>query len=143
MNNIRFCRLKNFSDALDSVLGERPMWKPEHRIAADRGGLRYPSDLTDAEWMLVEPLIPPAKRGGRYGPAVSGRPYRGTCPRRARCTTIWNCGTGTARWSASIIRSTLRYASRKGVTRAPRWRSSTHRPPKALKKGVLARSFGL
>src|SRR5215471_3894270 len=41
------------------------MWKPEHRIAADRGGLRYPSDLTDAEWMLVESLIPPAKHGGR------------------------------------------------------------------------------
>ena len=41
------------------------MWKPEHRIAADRGGLRYPSDLTDAEWVLVEPLIPPAKHGGR------------------------------------------------------------------------------
>ena len=25
----------------------------------------YPSDLTDAEWALVEPAIPPAKRGGR------------------------------------------------------------------------------
>ena len=41
------------------------MWTPEHRRAADRRGLRYPSDLTDAEWALVEPLIPPAKRGGR------------------------------------------------------------------------------
>ena len=42
------------------------MWKPAHRrAAADRGGLRYPSDLTDAEWALVEPAIPPAKRGGR------------------------------------------------------------------------------
>jgi transposase len=41
------------------------MWKPEHRVAADRSGLRYPSDLTDAEWVLVEPLIPPARRGGR------------------------------------------------------------------------------
>ncbi len=41
------------------------MWKPEHRTAADRRGLRYPSDLTDAEWALVAPLIPPAKRGGR------------------------------------------------------------------------------
>jgi transposase len=28
-------------------------------------GLRYPSDLTDAEWALVAPLIRPAKRGGR------------------------------------------------------------------------------
>src|SRR3984885_5018664 len=41
------------------------MWKPEHRRAADRTGLRYPSDLSDAEWLIVEPMIPPAKRGGR------------------------------------------------------------------------------
>lgn len=41
------------------------MWKAEHRLAANRRGLRYPSDLTDAEWALVEPMIPPAKRGGR------------------------------------------------------------------------------
>ena len=41
------------------------MWKPEHRRAANRAGLRYPSDLTDAEWALVAPLIPPAKHGGR------------------------------------------------------------------------------
>jgi len=27
--------------------------------------LRYPSDLTDEEWSHIEPLIPPAKRGGR------------------------------------------------------------------------------
>src|SRR3989442_5866939 len=41
------------------------MWKPEHRRAADRHGLRYPSDLSDREWALIEPAIPPAKRGGR------------------------------------------------------------------------------
>ena len=41
------------------------MWKPEHRLAADRRGLRYPSDVNDAEWALVAPLIPPARRGGR------------------------------------------------------------------------------
>ncbi len=40
-------------------------WTVEHRLAADRRGLRYPSDLTDAEWALVKPLIGPAKRGGR------------------------------------------------------------------------------
>ena len=27
--------------------------------------MRYPSDLSDAEWALVGPLIPPARRGGR------------------------------------------------------------------------------
>ena len=41
------------------------MWKTEHRVVADRRGLRYPSDLTDAEWALIVPFIPPAKRGGR------------------------------------------------------------------------------
>jgi transposase len=41
------------------------MWTSEQRQAHERHGLRYPSDLTDAEWALVEPLIPPAKRGGR------------------------------------------------------------------------------
>src|SRR5436190_9620064 len=41
------------------------MWKPEHRLAADRSCLRYPSDLTDAEWAIVAPMIPPARRGGR------------------------------------------------------------------------------
>jgi hypothetical protein len=33
------------------------VWTAEHRRAADRRGLRYPSDLTDAEWALVAPLI--------------------------------------------------------------------------------------
>ncbi len=37
------------------------MSKPEHRRAAERRGLRYPSDVTDGEWALVEPMIPPAK----------------------------------------------------------------------------------
>jgi transposase len=41
------------------------MWKPEHRLAAECSGLRYPSDLSDAEWALIEAQIPPAKRGGR------------------------------------------------------------------------------
>lgn len=41
------------------------MWSVDHRRTADRKGLRYPSDLTDAEWALVGPLIPPAKHGGR------------------------------------------------------------------------------
>ena len=41
------------------------MWTPEHRRTADRRGLRYPSDLTDAEWTVVAPMIPPAKHGGR------------------------------------------------------------------------------
>jgi transposase len=40
------------------------MWTTENRPKYDRSGLRYPSDLTDAEWLLIGPLIPGAKRGG-------------------------------------------------------------------------------
>jgi transposase len=39
------------------------MWKSEHRHAADRSSLRYPSDLSDAEWAIVEPMIPPTDVG--------------------------------------------------------------------------------
>jgi len=40
------------------------MWRNENRARYDRSGLRYPSDLTDAEWAVISGLIPPAKRGG-------------------------------------------------------------------------------
>ena len=41
------------------------MWTSENRPKYNRDKLRYPSDLTDDEWSHIEPLIPPAKRGGR------------------------------------------------------------------------------
>jgi transposase len=40
------------------------MWTSENRARYDRSQLRYPSDLTDAEWAHVAPVIPPARRGG-------------------------------------------------------------------------------
>ena len=40
------------------------MWTSKNRVRYDRSKLRYPSDLTDDEWLLVEPLIPPGKTGG-------------------------------------------------------------------------------
>jgi len=40
------------------------MWTSKNRPSYNRDTLRYPSDLTDAEWEQIEPLIPPAKRGG-------------------------------------------------------------------------------
>ena len=40
------------------------MWTHENRARYNRDHLRYPSDLTDDEWALVEPFIPPAKPGG-------------------------------------------------------------------------------
>lgn len=41
------------------------MWSIENRQRYDYSSRRYPSDLSDEEWAFVEPLIPPAKRGGR------------------------------------------------------------------------------
>ena len=41
------------------------MWTRENRERYDRSHLRYESDLSDAEWAEVAPLIPPAKPGGR------------------------------------------------------------------------------
>jgi len=41
------------------------MWTSKNRAQYDRSKLRYPSDVTDAEWEHIEPLIPPGKRGGR------------------------------------------------------------------------------
>ena len=52
------------------ILREPPaMWTSENRARYDRGGLRYPSDLTDEEWKADQRCIPPAKRGGQQGDA--------------------------------------------------------------------------
>src|SRR3954462_1354223 len=39
------------------------MWKAETRRTYDRKGLRYPSDVTDAEWDLARPFVDIAHRG--------------------------------------------------------------------------------
>ena len=42
------------------------MWTPTTRRQHSRKGLRYPTDLTDAEWTVIGPLMPQ--------PAACGRP---------------------------------------------------------------------
>lgn len=120
------------------------MWKPEHRRAAERRGLRYLSDLTDAEWALVEPMIPPAKRGGRrrevnirevlnaiFYVLATGCQWQ-ALPNRRRARRIRTscCGNGTARWSASTMRFMSPRASGKAGRRVRRLRSSTVKAPK-------------
>jgi len=41
------------------------MGTPTTRRQQSRGSLRYARDLTDAEWCLLEPLLPPLRRQGR------------------------------------------------------------------------------
>ena len=42
------------------------MWTPETRIEHDREDLRYPSDLTDTEWQVLEVWLPPPAGTGRH-----------------------------------------------------------------------------
>jgi putative transposase len=41
------------------------MWTDITRKRHSRSGLHYPSDLRDDEWELIEPLLSPARAGGR------------------------------------------------------------------------------
>ena len=41
------------------------MWTDSARRQDQRSGTHYASDLTAAEFALIEPMLPPAKRGGR------------------------------------------------------------------------------
>jgi hypothetical protein len=50
------------------------MWTSKNRARYDRSKLRYPSDLTDDECGLVEPLIPPGKTERRIVPVTEKEP---------------------------------------------------------------------
>ncbi len=41
------------------------MWTPTTRAQHSRAGLRYGSGLTDAEWTILAPFLPPEARCGR------------------------------------------------------------------------------
>jgi putative transposase len=45
--------------------GAAVVWTDANRARYDRRGQRYPSDLTDAEWAILEPLLPVAQGSGR------------------------------------------------------------------------------
>ena len=112
------------------------MWTVENRGSYDRGGLRYPSDVTDDEWAHIAPLIPPAKRGGRkrnvdvrdvvnglmyiLSTAANGERSPRTCHHAARCSAILSFGTMTERWIASIIVYTSNVVKRSGARPVPR-----------------------
>ena len=48
------------------------MWTNENRARYDRDHLRYPSDVTDAEWALVAPLIRRLGVAGAGARSLSG-----------------------------------------------------------------------
>ena len=119
------------------------MWTAEQRQAHERHGLRYPSDLTDAEGALVEPFIPPAKRGGRQRTVdvrevlngilyvlATGCQWRALpkdLPPKSTVHDYLTLGPGTARSGGCIMRSSSRPASRWARRQARPPRSSTAR----------------
>ncbi len=76
------------------------MWPAENRKRYDRSQLRYPSDLTDGKWQLVEPLI--------AGLALrQPLPHIGTSG-SAGCRRSWPQSSQAATWLPS---SAVRQAS--------------------------------
>lgn len=135
-------------------------WKPEHRLADECRGLRYPSDMNDSEWMLIAPRILPPRRGGRPRDVnlreILNAIFLCACDRlpmaslaeapglpKARCITTSCCGIGTARWSTSMKRSMSRFARRLDAKRAQLPRSSDSRDRQGGSKGLCARPAGL
>ena len=119
------------------------MWTAENRVRYDRSKLRYLSDVTDEEWALIGPLIPPPKKGGNkrtidvrvvvngvmyiLSTAASGRRCRRTCRHAAQSTIISAAGMTTARWIACITRcicNAVKWPAERPVRRR---RSSTAR----------------
>ena len=48
-------------------------WTDTARVEHNRKFDRYPSDLQDREWALIEGLLPPAKPGGVREPPICAR----------------------------------------------------------------------
>src|SRR5271168_3284604 len=132
------------------------MWKPEHRLTADRRSLRYPSDLSDAEWALVAPMIPPARRGGRrrsvdvrevlnaiFYVLSTGCQWKAMPKDLPQRIAISCCGTGTVRWIASTTRFMSRHVMQPDASQVPRLQSSTPKAARQRKKGLCTRPAGL
>ena len=105
------------------------MWTSRNRARYDRSKLRYPSDVTDEEWELIVPLIPPGKSGGGKRTVIMREVVNGLmyvlstgCQWRAipkdlppkSTTTILICGPMTAHCSASTTRFMSSVVNKRG-----------------------------
>jgi hypothetical protein len=111
------------------------MWTPTTRRQHSREGLRYETDLTEAEWALIEPLIPK--------PRARGRPR--VWPVREVMNAIFYVLRGGGAWRllptdlrlaqrciAGLVRGATPVCSRPSITSSS-WRTgsgadATHRP---------------
>ena len=84
------------------------MWTPTTREQHNRKAQRYQTDLTDAEWAVIEPYLPPARSTGRprlwpMREIVNGIFYvmRAGCPWRLLPSDLPPWGT-IYRWFAAF-----------------------------------------
>src|ERR1700739_4476460 len=105
------------------------MWTEITRPKYEREGQRYASDLTDAEWALIEPHMPAVKRLGRpgetevrsvldgsctsRGPAPRGGCCRRTFLRLPPCKVISTIGETAACSRRSILRRCWKHAKQR------------------------------
>ena len=134
------------------------MWTEITRRKYEREGQRYASDVTDAEWALIEPHMPTVKRLGRPREtelravldailyiARTGCQWRmlpKDFPRLPPCKVISTIGETTACLRRSILRCCWKHAKQRAVNRAPRPGSSTvnrSRRPRAVGRGGTMR----
>jgi len=118
------------------------MWTQAHRETYKQSGRGLPSDLTDAQWERLEPLIPAAKPGGRprktdmraamnaiFYLLRTGCPWRylprGAFPPRSTVYNIFRQFQRDGVWSAFGKSSTWRCAKRSAARPARLLRSST------------------
>ena len=69
---------------------------------------RYASELTDAEWRLIEPFMPPVKRLG--GPRVT--PFGASAARERSPAARWSCLRGGAQQRVDAITGRVEHAKR-------------------------------
>ena len=84
------------------------MWTEITRPKYEREGLRYASDLTDREWEMIAPFLPPAK--------AVGRP-RTTDPREVVNAILYLLGSGCPR--CACCRGSFRHARRCSAISTP------------------------
>src|SRR5215208_6277561 len=135
------------------------MWTAKNRGRYDRSKLRYPSDLTDDEWAFVEPLIPPARRGGNkrhvdvrevmngimyvLSTGCQWRAIPKDLPPRSTVHDYLDLWSYEARSIAFITRFMWSAVSEANAKPAPPLPSSIAKVSRALKKGALYRSAWL
>ena len=134
------------------------MWTEITRSKYERAGRRYASDLTDAEWRLIEPYMPAVKRLGRPREtdlraivdailyiARTGCQWRllpKDFPRSPGCKAISTIGETRACSNGSILNCCYRRARPLAANPVPLLASSTAnrlRPPKAADHEAMMR----